>query len=397
MTGQLPVLKQRIYSIDILRGLVMLIMALDHVRDFFHVTAITQDPTDLSTTTPILFFTRWITHYCAPTFVFLSGMSAFIAGQRKSEKELSGFLIKRGVWLIFIEVTVITFGLTYNPFFNFIILQVIWAIGFSMVILGLLAGTSMAVIIALGCLLFFGHNIFDYIRLESEDAGTFLVKALLADPRSFIPIGPGRVLAVFYTALPWTGIMLLGYAFGSLYRSSFDAAKRKKTLLNAGVFFIALFIVMRLINSYGDPAPWSKQQDALFTLLSFLNTTKYPPSLMFGCMTIGPGLIFLALTEGARSGLSKILMVYGRVPFFYYVLHFYIMHTLCVILFFASGYGTDKIADPNIPFNFRPADFGYDLWIVYLIWLAIIAALYQPCKWFNKYKATHNQWWLSYV
>jgi hypothetical protein len=167
--------------------------------------------------------------------------------------------------------------------------------------------------------------------------------------------------------------------------------------LNAGVFFIALFIVMRLINAYGDPAPWSKQQDALFTLLSFLNTTKYPPSLMFGCMTIGPGLIFLALTEGAQSGLSKILMVYGRVPFFYYVLHFYIMHTLCVILFFVSGYGTDKIADPNIPFNFRPADFGYDLWIVYLIWFAIIAALYKPCKWFNKYKATHKQWWLSYV
>ncbi|MEP6845433.1 MAG: heparan-alpha-glucosaminide N-acetyltransferase domain-containing protein [Panacibacter sp.] len=397
MTEQITHPKQRIHSIDILRGLVMIIMALDHTRDFFHQPALTQDATALATTTPVLFFTRWITHFCAPTFVFLSGISAYMAGQRKTKKEQSSFLITRGLWLILIEITVMTFALTFNPLFNFIMLDVLWAIGFSMIILGLITRTSMSVIIIVGCLLFFGHNVFDYINLPQEGFGSFLLKMLIAQPQTIIPYGNGRIIAILYTALPWTGVMLLGYAFGTLYQSSVKAGRRKAILMSMGVIFTLSFIILRFMNMYGDPSHWSVQKDGIYTFLSFLNTTKYPPSLMFCTMTLGPSCIFLSLAENIQNRFSKILMVYGRVPFFYFVVHFYIIHILCVILFFASGYVVDKIVDPQVPFLFRPASFGFDLWVVYLLWICLIIALYKPCKWFIKYKATHNQWWLSYV
>ena len=222
--------KLRIHSVDILRGVVMIIMALDHVRDFFHAQAMVQDPTDMATTTPVVFFTRWITHFCAPVFVFLSGISACIAGERKTKKELSNFLIKRGLWLVLAEIVVITFALSFDPLYNIIFLQVIWAIGFSMIILGLMVRNRVSVIIALGCQLYFGHNIFDYIRLPDVGIGNHLLKIFIADPRAFIPLGAGRLLITFYTALPWTGVMLLGYAFGYLYHSTADVGKRKKIL-----------------------------------------------------------------------------------------------------------------------------------------------------------------------
>lgn len=389
--------RQRILSIDILRGLVMIIMALDHVRDFFHQPAFSQDPLDLTTTTPLLFFTRWITHFCAPTFLFLSGVSAFIAGQKRSKSELSSFLIKRGLWLILMQLTILTFALTLNPLFNFISLDVIWAIGFSMIMLGLLTRTSMPVIIIIGCLLFFGHNIFDYIKLPEQGAGAFILKMFIAAPRTIAPLGAGRILAVLYTALPWTGVMLLGYAFGTLYRSTFIGARRRAILLSTGVIFILLFIVLRFMNQYGDPAKWSLQKETVYSFLSFLNTSKYPPSLLFCTMTLGPVLIFLSLTENMQNRFGKIPTVYGRVPFFYFVMHLYLIRILCIILFFGSGYGVENIIDPAVPFLFRPASFGFDLWVVYLIWICLVAALYLPCKWFNNYKATHHQWWLSYV
>jgi len=191
--------------------------------------------------------------------------------------------------------------------------------------------------------------------------------------------------------------MLLGYAFGTIYRPYYKAKRRKMVILFSGLIVTVLFILLRYINMYGDPAPWSVQNDGIYTLLSFLNTTKYPPSLMYLCMTLGPALIFLSFTETAQNRLAKILMVYGRVPFFYYVLHFFIIHTLLVIIFYASGYEAKNIVDPNVPFNFRPLHFGFDLGTVYFIWFCVVASLYFPCKWFNKYKATHNKWWLSYV
>lgn len=395
MTSNQPT-KQRIQSIDIIRGLVMLIMALDHVRDFFHSDAMIHDPTDLTTTTPILFFTRWITHFCAPAFVFLSGVSAYIAGRRKTKKELRGFLIKRGIWLVFVDLVIISFALTFSPLYNLIVMQVIWAIGFSMILLGLLTTTSVRVIVIIGFVLVFGHNIFDYIPLQQGTAGATLISMFVNGAQTFIPLGSGRVLAVFYTALPWTGVMFLGYGLGTLYNHP-NAIKRKQVLFLLGLCVTILFVVVRSVNIYGDPSHWTVQKEGVYTFLSFINTTKYPPSLLYACMTIGPALILLSLTEQAENRLSKILIIYGRVPFFYYILHIFLIHTLCMILFFASGYSVKDIVDPVIPFLFRPKAFGFDLWVVYLIWLCLIVSLYWPCKWFNKYKATHAQWWLSYV
>lgn len=390
---------QRIQSIDILRGIVMLIMALDHVRDFFHINAFTDSPTNLATTTPLLFFTRWVTHFCAPVFLFLSGTSAFITGTKKTKKELSIFLIKRGLWLILVEITVITFSWSFNPFYNSIFLQVIWAIGCSMVILGLLVRTSVAAIIVTGCLLFFGHNILDYIQLPKQGIAGILWNVFFTAPVTFYPVGEDRTIVLMYAILPWTSIMLLGYAFGYFYKKEFKTSQRRKILILTGFALTALFIVLRLNNQYGDPAPWSHQKNELYTAISFLNVTKYPSSLQYGCITLGPALIFLALTEQIKNRFTSVLTIYGRVSFFYYVCHFFLIHILCVIFFFASGYGCSQIIDRTNPFlfYFRPTQFGFNLWFVYAIWIFVIAALYLPCKWFDKYKSRNRKWWLSYV
>lgn len=389
--------KPRIHSIDILRGAVMIIMALDHVRDFFHVQAMTDSPTNMATTTPVLFFTRWITHYCAPIFVFLSGMSAFISGQQKTKKELGSFLLKRGLWLIIVELVLVSFGLSFNPSYGFILLQVIWAIGWSMIILGLLIRTSYTVILILGILLFFGHNITDYLVLPKDGAASVIWNVLLTTPGSFYPLDSTHIVMVAYAILPWTGIMLLGFSFGALYRNGVATAKRKKIMMGSGLAAIVLFLLLRFINLYGDPSHWATQKDTITTVLSFFNVTKYPPSLLYSCMTIGPALLLLAVMENTTGRLAGFLRIYGRVPFFYYILHFYLIHIVCVLLFYATGYTNAQIVDPQSPFFFRPVSFGFSLPVVYLIWLSIVLALYYPCRWFNRYKQTHRQWWLSYV
>ncbi|HEY4323731.1 MAG TPA: heparan-alpha-glucosaminide N-acetyltransferase domain-containing protein [Mucilaginibacter sp.] len=389
--------KQRIQSIDILRGVIMLIMALDHVRDFVH-NGFSGDPTDMATTTPILFITRWITHFCAPTFVFLSGTSAYLAGLRRTKSELSAFLIKRGLWLIFVELAIITLAFTFNPFYNLFILQVIWAIGFSMVILGLLVRAPLVVIGVIGALILFGHDMLDNAKnLPTSGTEYVLLRLFLTAQATVMPINANHFVFDLYAILPWTGIMLLGYVFGSLYKPSVDSQKRKKILLYTGLAVLALFFVFRLFNLYGDPAPWSTQRDSVYTVLSYFNVSKYPPSLMYSCMTIGAALVVLSQTEKIQNKLTKIFTVYGSVPFFYYVLHFYLIHIITVILFFASGYTTSQIIDPKSPFLFRPATFGYGLGIVYLVWLFVIIVLYFPCRWFSKYKKSHSQWWLSYL
>lgn len=389
--------KQRIQSIDILRGVIMLIMALDHCRDFFHSAGPLSDPTDMATTTVVLFLTRWITHFCAPTFIFLSGVSAYLAGTRRTKSELSAFLIKRGLWLVAIELIVITFAFTFNPLYNMFIFQVIWAIGVSMVVLGLVVRAPLTMIGIIGGLIFFGHDILDYMQLPKTGAGYVLTKILFTANATFLPLDSNHFIFDFYAVIPWTGVMLIGYVFGSLYKSPVSAAQRKKILLITGCCLIGLFIVLRLPNGYGDPAPWSVQRNWAHTLLSFLNVSKYPPSLLYLCITLGPAIIVLALTENWQNRLTKIFAVYGNVPFFYYVLHFYLIHIITVILFFASGYTTSQIADKNSPFLFRPAGFGFSLGVVYLLWLLVIVILYFPCRWYSKYKRTHHQWWLSYL
>lgn len=387
----------RIHSIDILRGAVMIIMALDHARHIFHQPAMIDEPTNLATTTPILFFTRWITHFCAPVFLFLSGVSAYISGQSKTKKELSSFLVKRGLWLLVVELVIISFSLTFNPAYNFFFLQVIWAIGWSMVILGLLVRTSLPVIILTGTILFFGHNALDHVRLPGEGTASVLWNLLLTSSGKFYTVGDDRSVAVLYAILPWTAIMIAGFVFGRLYRPDYDKYKRKKILLISGIALSALYIMLRVINGYGDPAPWSEQKDVVYNILSFLNVTKYPVSLQYSCMTLGPAFIILALTEKIKNKFTSAVMIFGRVPFFYYVVHFYLLRIICVALFFASGYGWNEVSDKGSFMFFRPLDFGFSLAVVYLIWLAVIALLYQPCKWFSRYKKTYKQWWLSYV
>ncbi len=403
-------LTHRIQSIDVLRGIVMVIMALDHTRDFFlkvqssDATDLAMNPTDMETTTPDLFFTRWITHFCAPVFVFLTGTSAWLMSQKKSKNELSLFLIKRGLWLIFIELIIVTFGWTFNPFFNVFILQVIWAIGASMIVLGILVNLPWKFIMAIGLLIVFGHNLMDFPSISAGLKGSVFADLTYFSNFAFYSLDPSnpnsflgsRFILIVYAFLPWTGLMCLGYCFGRIYGNGFDPQRRRKLLLAMGSAITALFLILRIINVYGDPLPWSVQPRGWqITVLSFLNANKYPVSLIFLCMTIGPAMILLAFMESWRNGFTRIMNVYGRVPLFYYILHFYLLHTLMVVVFFMSGYGTEDVFTP--PFLFKPADFGFPLWGVYLVWIFVVVALYPLCKWYDRYKSTHKKWWLSYL
>jgi uncharacterized membrane protein len=389
--------KHRVTSIDLLRGIIMVIMAIDHVRDFFHIQASTGNPTDMATTTPQLFFTRWITHFCAPTFVFLAGTSAYLSGTKKTKPQLAAFLIKRGFWLIIVEFLIMSLAFTFNPLYNVFILQVIWSIGISMILLGLIIRLPFNVIFIIGLLIVFWHNLLDYPEAARNGNVGFLWDLLHHARFAVYTIFPNHFLVILYPFFPWFGVMCCGYCFGKLFEKNFSPEARKKILIRLGAGIILLFIVLRFINTYGDPAPWSHQRNAVYTFLSFLNTTKYPPSLMYLCMTLGPAILFLALIEKVQNKLADIFIVFGRVPFFYYIVHFFYIHILCVIAFFISGYGTKDIVPKNTPFLFRPDDFGFQLPGMYAVWLFVIITLYPLCKWYNKYKSSHYQWWLSYV
>ena len=384
----------------------MVIMALDHVRDFFYKADLgkaadaAMDPTNMQTTYPALFFTRWITHFCAPIFVFLAGVSVYLMCQRKSKKEVSLFLIKRGFWLVFVEVIIITFSWTFNPFFNVFILQVIWAIGVSMILLGLLVLLPYRIIFALGFLIVGGHNIMDYPFISSGLKGTILSDLLYFSNFSAYQLWEGHFFLIVYAFLPWTGVMLLGYCFGRLFQSNVDPLWRRKMLLGIGTGLIVLFIILRATNLYGDPVPWSTQpRGVLYTFLSFLNLNKYPPSLLFLCMTIGPGILFLVFIEKVQNRFTKIMNVYGRVPMLYYILHFYLIHIIVVIVFYLQGFGTKDIIPEGLPFFFKPNGLGFGLLGVYAIWLLVVVLLYPICKKYDRYKTTHakEKWWLSYI
>lgn len=386
---------KRILSIDILRGLVMIIMALDHTRDFFHIGAMTGDPLNPDTTTGMLFFTRWITHFCAPTFVFLSGLSAYLSAQSKTPAQASTFLWKRGLWLIFVELAIITFGLTFNPGYNFIILQVIWAIGTSMLFLGVFSRISYKAVLIIGLALVFGHNLFNLFPAPTDPAAGMVLKVFFTASGTVVPLSANHFAGVFYAILPWTGVMFVGYGVGAWYRKGYEAERRRRNLLMIGFLTVFIFVALRLINVYGDPGPRKEYDDLFKNLLSFFNVNKYPPSLQYVSMTIGPAMLFLAITENVSNWFTRITSVYGAVPFFYYILHFYLLHSLLVVVFFATGHSTKEIV--QIPFMFRPATFGFSLPLVYAIWFSVVVSLYWPCRWFKRYKETHRQWWLSYV
>lgn len=387
-----PGTSARVTSIDLLRGIVMVIMALDHVRDYFHVGVHYFDPTDMGATTVPVFLTRWITHYCAPVFVFLAGTSAWTIGERKGGAYLSAFLLKRGLWLILIEVVLITFAWQFNPRYPRVGLQVIWAIGVSMVALAGLARLPMRAIAIIGLALVFGHNALDGIHFD----GAWWWKAL--HERGFITLGDRRVMFA-YPVIPWIGTMALGYCFGAFYGKSVTADARRRALIRIGAGAIALFVLLRFINVYGDPDPWSSQPAWSHTLLSFLNVHKYPPSLLYLLMTLGPAILFLAFSEKLRGRLASALMVFGRVPFFYYVLHLYLIHLGAMLAAQLTGFGWQvMVLDEPVFMASGLKGYGFSLPVTYVIWAGMVLALYPLCKWYDRVKTNNrHRWWLSYL
>ena len=387
----------RIHSIDILRGLVMVIMALDHVRDYFHLGAIVSDPLDLETTTPILFMTRFVTHFCAPVFIFLTGTSASLYGQNKTKKVLSKFLWTRGLWLILVEIVIMNFLWWFNPAYSFINLQVIWAIGLSMIFLSLLIYLPIRILMLLSLVVVFGHNLLDGITMEGTSLSAILW--YIFHQAKFLPVSESRVVAFYYPVLPWIAVMSLGYCFGRMYHKGFDQLKRKKNLLILGVSTIALFLIIRAVNVYGDMTTWSQQKNILFTFFSFINVSKYPPSLLYILITIGPTFIVLYFLEDVKSRVTDFLLVFGRVPFFYYLMHVLFIHSAALLTLVLLGDDwTLMIFDYASFTTNKLANYGYSLGIVYLVWILIVALLYPLCNVYMRYKLNHpEKWWLSYL
>ena len=392
--------KKRIDSIDVLRGIVMVIMAIDHVRDFVHQQAYVDDPLNVLTTTPVLYFTRWITHLCAPTFVFLSGLSIYLQSLRKTTSELSSFLFKRGIWLICVEFGLISFAMTFNPMYNLLILQVIWAIGISMILLGFLSRLPYKIILAIGLCIVLGHNVLDFWEAEPGFKAGFWWDLFHHGTFAIYPVGANHSIVILYPFVPWTGLMILGYCFGILFTNNFTSALRQKILARIGMGLIGFFIILRAINLYGDPHPWTMQSTGLNTFLSFINVSKYPPSLAYMSVMMGIAILALSVLETIQNKLSNLFRVFGRTAFFYYILHFYIVHLIAAILFFSRGHTLDDAIKgmQRMPFLFQIPGEGYGLGLVYLIWILLVAGLYPLCSWYDAYKSAHKEkWWLSYL
>lgn len=381
--------RPRLEAIDMLRGLVIVLMVLDHVRDFFHVDAFVFNPTDPERTTLAVFATRWVTHLCAPTFVFLAGVSAYLQSVNgKSPGELARFLALRGIWLIVLELTLVGFALNFAPI---LFLQVIWAIGASMLLLAPLVRLRPVWIGALGVLIVAGHGLLGPIdAAQLGPLGPLWVALFEIGP---IPGAPGFVA---YPVVPWFGVMCLGYGLGSVF--TLPATRRRQWFAILGIGALLAFAVIRAINGYGDPAPWRSFPATLRTLLSFFNVSKYPPSLLFVLVTLGFSWLLLPLLERLRGPLANVLLAFGRTPLFTFVLHIYVVHGAALLLGVFSGvpasHFVNFVLDPS---RLVQAQWGYSLIGVYIAWLAVLAALYPLASWFADVKRRRRDWWLSYA
>jgi uncharacterized membrane protein len=384
--------RARVQPLDVLRGLVMVIMALDHTRDYVHAAAMAFQPEDLSRTTAAIFMTRWMTHFCAPVFMFLAGAGAYL---RPGRAGLSRFLLTRGLWLILLEFTIVRagffFGVSGPPF----ILLVFWALGMSMIALAALVRLPYRVLLVASVGMIGAHNLFDSVRPDSLGSLGWLWR-ILHVPGLLVTDPP---IIVAYPLVPWIGVMAAGFCFGRIYE--LEVERRRQLLVRLGVALTAAFVLIRALNIYGDPRPWQGQSTPLFTVLSFLNTTKYPPSLSFVLMTLGPAMLFLAAVERRRTGARNPLVVFGRVPLLYFVLHIPIIHLMAV--------GLTWLRYGNAPFLWLPPptlgtsrdafppDYGWDLWVAYAVTFAAVSVLYPICLWLARIKAAGRSKWLSYL
>jgi uncharacterized membrane protein len=399
-----PPARQRVDSIDLLRGLVMVIMMLDHVRDYFHYATYQFDATDLTKTSAALFFTRWITHFCAPVFFFLAGTGAYLRRSRGAmTSEISWFLASRGLWLIVLDLTVFTFLISGDLATSGVMVgQTIWALGWSMLALAALVYLPLGGIAAIGGVMVLIHNAFDGLKIPpcapgtpQCGAGDLIAHVLhVSGPLQLWP--KGAMFLALYPLIPWIGVMALGYVFGRLYTR--DSVARRRVLLRLGLGLTVLFVVLRATNLYGDPKPWSVQPRPGFVVLSFLNLNKYPPSLLYLCMTIGPAILLLAVTEREhRSAIGRALVTYGRVPLFFYVLQWIWAHGLAFPAFALAGKPTGSL----FIFHNNPPDVlaraGFSLGVVYVVWVVGVIALYPLCRWYAGVKRRRNDWWLGYL
>jgi uncharacterized membrane protein len=384
---------QRISSIDLVKGLAMLIMALDHVRDYVHESAFLFDPADPERTSLAIFFTRWVTHFCAPAFSLLAGISAYLVGKRKSKNELSAFLLKRGIWLIFIELTLVNFGWLFDFAHGTILLQVIWSLGISMIFLAGLIHFERHIVLIFSLVIIFGHNLLD--NVGSDDS---LGWALLHQLNIFM-LSDNLMFVVGYPIIPWIAVMSLGYVLGSYYDGNVDASTRRRTFNLIGTLVIVLFIALRWSNVYGDPIDFQQFGAISKNLVSFLNPTKYPPSLSFLLMTLGGTLFLLANSEQLKGKAVDFICTFGRVPFFYYIIHIYLIHLIALVLATLTGFTWEKkmvLVTWGIGENPIPG-YGFPLWVVYVVWVSVILLLYPICKRFDMYKqGNKDKWWLSY-
>lgn len=409
----------RTNSIDLLRGIVMVIMMLDHTRDYVHSGALTSNPLDLTQTSTALFLTRWITHFCAPTFVFLAGTGTYLQFARgKSKSELSRFLVSRGLWLIVLEFTLVRLGALFNIDPGFLGMpQVIWVIGISMIILAALIHLPLKAVAAFGLALVGLHNLLDRFQVAgfspanpSPSVGA-RVWMLLHQQGIFPIAGEGSPLVlVLYPLIPWIGVMAAGYAFGSIYQQ--EASSRRRVLLKIGILVTTLFVAIRAIDRYGEPLHWAGQKNLIFTILSFINTTKYPPSLLFLLMTLGPGILLLAWFESMNrpanqnergvqklSGrVGEIFVTFGRVPLFFYLLQWPVAHLISILLHVAFGKPAGWLFETPVQWFAGPhPGIGFNLAIVYACWISGVILLYPLCKWFAGVKQRRRDWWLSYL
>lgn len=381
--------RQRIESVDVVRGVIMILMAIDHTRDFFSNSGL--NPTDPETTTISLFFTRWITHFCAPTFFLLTGTGAFLARRRKSTGELSRFLFTRGLWLIFLELVVCRgFGWQFNFDFHVILLIVLWALGWSMITLSALVYLPTTVIAVFGITMIATHNLFDSVPWNNP------LWSILHQPNVLL-MTPRFAIREVYPLIPWVGVTACGYCLGQIY--SWPADRRRGFLLCVGVGLSVGFVVLRAINIYGDPNPWTTQRSPVFTVLSFLNTSKYPPSLLFLLMTLGPAIIFLWAVDTGTPRWLRPALVFGKVPMFYYLLHIPLIHLLAIAVCYAR-YGQihwmfESPTFANFPVT-QPPGWGYSLPVVYLVWMIVVLTLYPLCRWFAGVRQRRSDAWLSY-